>query len=220
VVIRIIFGRQFLLYITLLSASTILSITTLSFAHPYLPLTSGSTKTYDYHFHIEKAQIASKLNDVRGEIFLRFDISEEKYGRLYLRQSSTYHNIPFWKSEVHSWRRDDNGDIYLAWIANGKWNEALELPKDVPLGREWDYNDGQNSKRKITKIFDLTLLNGKVLPDCLEITNISATKEKLKFNQKSFYCRDVGDAGSEYRQQTPVGEYITETNLKEFEPAK
>jgi hypothetical protein len=45
-------------------------------------------------------------------------------------------------------------------VENGMrpWN----YPKNVGLGKEWEYFDGEKSKRKITKIFDLKLDDGRV----------------------------------------------------------
>lgn len=100
-----------------------------------------------------------------------FDNFQDKNGTLYLRQATKYRNIPYWKTEQHVWRREENGNIDLGWMLNGKWNEVLELPKDVSIGREWMYNDGEKSKRKVIRIFDLTLFEGKTFPDCLEITH-------------------------------------------------
>jgi hypothetical protein len=39
---------------------------------------------------------------------------------------------------------------------------------NVRLGKEWDYFDYEKAKRKITKIFDIKLDEGRVITDCLE----------------------------------------------------
>jgi hypothetical protein len=185
-------------------------------AHPYHPLKSGMTKTFKYHFHIKNANKTAKLSNVNGEILMQFDNFEEKNGKLYLRQTTTYRNIPYWKTEQHTWRREENGNIYLGWMLNGKWNEALELPKDVSVGSEWKYNDGEKSTRKVTRIFNLNITGGKVFSDCLEITHSIAGNQPSDLIDISYYCRDIGDAGSVVRQPTPVGEYTTETSLENY----
>ena len=87
-------------------------------AHPYLPLKSGLTKTFKYYFHIKNASKTAKPSDVNGEIFMQFDNFEDKNGKLYLRQTTTYRDIPYWTTEQHVWRREDNGNVYLGWMLN------------------------------------------------------------------------------------------------------
>lgn len=186
-------------------------------AHPYLPLESGSTKVYSYHFHIKNAKLTPKPKEVRGEIVLKYGSFEEKNGKRYLRQTTTYRNIPYWTAEQHAWHREENGDVYLGWMQDGKWHETLELPKDVSPGREWQYNDGEKSMRKVSKRFDLKLADGKVIADCLEVTRTHLANQQLnKVVNISYYCRDIGDAGSLFRQPTPFGDYTTETRLKSY----
>lgn len=183
-------------------------------AHPYLPLNSGSTKIFRYHFHIGNAKMVPKPHDVHGEITMNFDRFEERNGKRYLRQTTTYRNIPYMTTEQHVWKREENGNIYLGWMLHGKWNETLELPEDVSLGREWEFYDGVKSKKKVTKIFGLKLADGEIIADCLEITHIIPANQKLNVVDKSYYCRDIGDAGSLYRQPTSDGDFTTETSLK------
>jgi hypothetical protein len=183
-------------------------------AHPYLPLNSGSSKIFRYHFHIGNAKMAAKPDEVHGEITMKFDTFEEKSGKRYLRQTTTYRNIPYMKTEQHVWKREENGNIYLAWMLHGKWNETLELSEDVSLGHEWEFFDGVQSKKKVTRIFDLKLADGEILTDCIEISHIIPANQKLNMVDKSYYCRDIGDAGSLFRQPTPDGDFTTETILK------
>jgi len=205
------------LYVLLLSLALLTTNGHTLQAHPYLPLESGSTKVYSYHFHIGNAKKGPRPNEVHGEIVMKYGAFEEKYGKRYLRQTTTYRNIPYWTAEQHVWHREESGNLYLGWAQNGKWHETLELPKDVSLGREWRYFDGEQTKRKISKIFDLKLADGKVLADCLEVSRTVLANQQLNTVVNiSYYCRDIGNAGSLFRQPTPVGDYTTETRLQSY----
>jgi hypothetical protein len=186
-------------------------------AHPYLPLESGSTTILHYHFQIKNTKMVQKPDDIHGEIVMHYDRFEEKHGKRYLRQTTSYRNIPYITTEQQVWRREENGNIYLSSMLHGQWIETLELPKDVEIGREWAYYDGEKSKRKVSKRFDLKLDDGNVIADCLEITRTIVTNEQLKnVVNKSYYCRDIGDAGSLFLQPSPIGDYTTETRLKSY----
>lgn len=187
-------------------------------SHPYLPMEKGATTLLAYRFHVKNAKMTPKPQEVNGEIVIRFDRFEEKEGKRYLRQTTSYRNIPYISEDQHTWRREENGNVYMASMLHGKWNETLELPEDVKLGKEWEYFDGEKSKRKITKIFDLKLDDGRVMPNCLEVTRLIVANERLKnVVNKSFYCRDIGDSGSIFQQPSPFGDYTTETKLKSYQ---
>ena len=184
-------------------------------AHPYIPMENGAKTLLAYRFHVKNATMTPKPQEVNGEITMRYDRFEEKSGKRYLRQTTSYRNIPYVIEDQHTWRREQNGNVYMASMLHGKWNETLELPKDVGLGKEWEYFDGEKSKRKITKIFDLKLDDGKVIADCLEVTRSIVANERLEnVINKSYYCRDIGDSGSVFQQPSPIGDYVTETKLK------
>jgi hypothetical protein len=184
-------------------------------AHPYLPMENGAKTILAYRFHVKDAKMTPKPQEVKGEITMRYDRFEEKDGKRYLRQTTSYRNIPYATEDQHTWRREENGNVYMASMLRGKWNETLELPKNVGLGKEWEYFDGEKSKRKITKIFDLKLDDGRVIPDCLEVTRLIVANERLEnVINKFYYCRDIGDSGSIFQQPSPVGDYVTETKLK------
>lgn len=184
-------------------------------AHPYLPMENGAKTLLAYRFHVKNARMTPKPQEVKGEITMRYDRFEEKDGKRYLRQTTSYRNIPYVSEDQHTWRREENGNVYMASMLRGKLNETLELPENVGLGKEWEYFDGEKSKRKITKIFDLKLDDGRVIPHCLEVTRFIVGNERLEnVINKSFYCRGIGDSGSVFLQPSPVGDYVTETKLK------
>ena len=184
-------------------------------AHPYLPMENGAKTLLAYRFHVKNAKMTPKPQEINGEIAMRYDRFEEKGGKRYLRQTTSYRNIPYISEDQHTWRREENGNVYMASMLRGKWNETLELPEDVGIGKEWEYFDGERSMRKITKIFDLKLDDGRVIPDCFEVTRFIVANERLKsVINKSYYCRDIGDSGSVFQQPSPIGDYVTETKLK------
>lgn len=186
-------------------------------AHPYLPLAEGPAKVFSYRFHVENATMVPRPQEVRGEISMRNDDFEVKNGKRYRRQTTTYKRIPYMTAPQHSWRREEDGNVYLAWMQNGKWIETLELPKDVSLGRVWEYFDGEKSRRTISRIFDLKLASGEVIADCIEVKRTILSNKQLKSAiDRSTYCRDLGVAGSFFQQPTPVGTYTTETLLKSY----
>ncbi len=204
-------------YIPLLLSSVFAIVADGAVAHPYLPLEKGRITVLEYRFHVEGAKMEELKKDVRGEMTTRFEDLEEKSGKKYLRQRTSYKNIPYMTEDQAGWRREENGNVYLGIDTPGKWKETLELPADVSVGSEWDYNDGVQSKRKITRLLDLTLTTGETVKDCLEVTRSIVKNEKLKTVVNiNYYCRDKGDAGSTFRQPSPLGEYITETTPIRF----
>jgi len=103
-------------------------------------------------------------------------------------------------------------------MRRGTWAETVELPADVSVGREWEYDDGEKSRRKVTRTLEIELPSGEVLPDCIEVLRTFTHNENLaRVINKSYYCKVVGDAGSIFLQPTPVGEYQTETRLRRFD---
>lgn len=186
-------------------------------AHPYLPLEEGRVTLLDYHFRVEGSKVPNAAQEVRGEMTLRYSSYEEKFGKRYLRQTTSYRDIPYMSNDQLIWRREEDGNVYVASMLNDKWNETLELPKDVSIGAEWDYFDGEKSRRKVTRKLELKLAGGEVLTDCLEVTRSVLGNEKLKSAINiNYYCRDKGDSGFLFRQASPLGEYITETKAKSF----
>lgn len=184
-------------------------------AHPYLPLEKGAITVLAYRFHVKNATMTPKPQEVHGEITMRHDRFEDKAGKRYLRQTTSYRNIPYISEDQHIWRREENGNVYMASMLHGKWNETLELPRDAVPGKEWQYFDGEKSKRKITRTFDLKLDDGRVIRDCLEVRRTILAKERLKnVININYYCRDIGDSGSVFQQPSPIGDYVTETRLK------
>lgn len=196
-------------------------------AHPYLPLEGGRVTVLDYTFRVENPKIraenpgvAQALQPVRGKIIVKTGEFEEKFGRRYLRQATSYRDIPYMKVDQLTWRREENGNVYFGSMLHGRWNETLELPADVSVGREWDYYDGEKSKRKVTRKLEIKLPGGEVLPDCIEIARTILKNERLaNVVNKNYYCRDKGDAGSVFLQPSPVGDYTTETKARSFEAA-
>jgi len=190
-------------------------------AHPYLPLQSGNTTVLAYDFHVDTTKPAFKQSDSKGKMIIRTEGAEEKQGKRYTRFRTSYEGISFMagSKDIHVWRREENGVVYLASPLQAVFNETVELPADVAVGSEWDYFDGEKSKRKVTAHLELQF-EGKKFPDCIEVTRSILNNEKLKQAiNKNYYCRDVGEVGSLFKQPSPVGEYITETKLFEFKPA-
>ncbi|MEE4135133.1 MAG: hypothetical protein V2I32_03580 [Desulforhopalus sp.] len=188
-----------------------------SLAHPYLPLQQGATKVVSYRFFVQDATISPLPDEVRGEITMHTDRFEEKEGRRYLRQVTSYRGIPYFSEVQYLWRREEKGNVYLGAMLNGQWSETLELPGDTEIGREWDYFDGAPSKRRINGKVDLTMENGTVLVDCLEVNRVVIGNELLKDAVNiTYYCRDIGDAGTLFSQPTPIGAYTTQTKLQSY----
>ncbi len=186
--------------------------------HLFLPLESGPVTVLDYSFRVENSKLAEGPQPVRGRIVIKTGPFEEKSGKRYLRQTTSYRNIPYQTVDQQSWRREEAGDVYLRVIRRGIWTETLELPADVSVGREWDYDDGEKSKRKVNRKVEIELPNGESLADCIEVTRtITHNKNLRNVINKNYYCKDMNDAGSVFLQPTPVGEYKTETRPRSFE---
>jgi hypothetical protein len=187
-------------------------------AHPYLPLESGRMTVFDYSFRVENSKMGQVPPSVRGRIIVKTGSFEEKAGRLYLRYITSYRNIPYQAANQELWRREENGDVYLGMMRKKRWVETLELPADVSVGLEWDYDDGEKSRRKVTRKLEIKLPSGESLADCVEVTReITHNKKLAGVINKSYYCRDKGDAGSVFLQPSPAGDYLTETKARSFE---
>lgn len=113
------------------------------------------------------------------------------------------------------YRREEDGNVYLGAESKGKISESLELPANTEIGSEWKYSDGVESARKITAKPKVTLSNGEVLSDCIEVTRQVLKNELHKpAIDKNVYCKDLGKVRSLFFQPSPIGDYKTETLLK------
>lgn len=194
--------------------SLVIPITTL--AHPYFPLKQGSKTTLSYSFHVETARKEFKQADTKGFLTSEIGLEEEKEGRKYFKFITTYKDIPFSKEPAIHWKREESGVLFAASIINGKLNETIELPADTSLGTEWDYFDGEKSKRKVTSILSLDF-DGKKFHDCIEVTRVITKKTLSNVTNISYYCPNIGEVKSIFKQPTPIGDYITETSYTSHE---
>jgi hypothetical protein len=187
-------------------------------AHPYLPLESGRVTVLDYSFRVENLKVPQGPRAVRGQMIIKTGPFEEKAGKLYLRQTTSYRNIPYQTADQQSWRREEHGNVYLGMMRRGAWAETLELPADVSVGREWDYDDGEKSRREVTRKLEIELPNGRSFADCIEVARtITHNKNLASVVNRNYYCRDLGDAGSVFLQPSPIGDYKTETRAHSFD---
>ncbi|WKZ57304.1 MAG: hypothetical protein QY326_01180 [Bdellovibrionota bacterium] len=133
-----------------------------------------------------------------------------------MKYVTQYKDIPYATQDAVLWRREDNGVVYIASMIRGVINETIELPKDVPVGTQWDYNDGEPSKREVTATLTLELA-GLKYPDCIEVTRTVLNNKALQsVTNKSYYCKEVGEVRSLFKQPSPIGDYITETSMREY----
>lgn len=203
-----------------IAASTLSQIVMLIFilstnvsAHPYFDLTPGNTTTFDYSFEVITSKEEFKQSNTKGKIKTQASEWVEKDGQRYLKYVTTYDGISFMTQAVELWRREDNGILYIASIINNKLSETIELPANVTLNSEWDYFDGEKSKRKVTQILDLEF-NGQTYKDCLEVTRVVLNSDRFKsVTNKNYYCPKIGDVKSIFSMPSPVGDYVTSTSL-------
>ncbi len=193
--------------LVLLSAQT-------THAHPYFPLKKGATANFDYKFSVDSQREEYTRSNTKGKMISSNTGEVDRDGKRYFRFETRYEGISYMQGVAELWRRDDGGKLLLGSMIKGQLNETVELPEDTSVGQEWDYFDGEQSKRKITGQLSITLPNGLKLPDCLEVSRTILKRENLKdVVNKSYYCRDVGTAGSLFTQPSPIGEYRTESTL-------
>ena len=188
-----------------------------AWSHPYLPLHEGDVMVLDYHFHVDAKKKQPKPPDQRGRMIIKAERTEQKQGKPWVRFRVSYRDIPYSIEDVLFWRREENGKVYTGSVRNGKFSETLELPSDVSVGAEWDYDDGERSRRKVTKRLDLDV-GGRKLVDCVEVTRSIAKKERSSVVNRNYYCRDTGEVKSYFMMPSPLGDYVTETSLRSDEP--
>ena len=182
-------------------------------AHPYLPLREGDVLVLDYRFHVETGRREFAVPERRGKMIITTERTEEKGGKPWVRFRVAYRDMPDPIPDVTFWRRDDAGAVRAGSMIGDRWNESIELPADVSVGAEWDYDDGEKSRRKVTKHLALEL-GGKTLDDCIEVTRTVAKKSLSAAVNRNYYCRDVGEVKSVFEMPSPVGRYVTETSLR------
>lgn len=186
-------------------------------AHPYLPLRDGSVTTLRYDFKVETDRKEFRQADVRGTMTIKASGWQDRGGHRMLRYVTAYHDIPFMKSEVTVWRREENGAVYSGQEVDGKYQETIELAADVTAGSHWDYNDGVPSIRSVRSLPDVTIASGEKMSDCIEVSR--AVKQPPEHTQPGdvtdvvVYCRDIGNVRSVFTQPSPVGLYRTQTLL-------
>ena len=181
-------------------------------AHPYLPLREGDVLVLDYRFHVETDRKEFALPERRGKMVITTGKTEEKSGKPWVRFRVEYRDMPDAIPDVTFWRREDDGAVRAASMIGERWNESVELPADVSVGAEWDYDDGERSRRKVTRKLALEL-GGKTLDDCIEVTRTVSKKSLTAAVNRNYYCRDVGEVKSVFEMPSPVGRYVTETSL-------
>ncbi|MGH7805787.1 MAG: hypothetical protein ACREQJ_15680 [Candidatus Binatia bacterium] len=182
-------------------------------AHPYLPLREGEVVVLDYRFHVATDRKEFALPERRGKMIITTERDEERSGNAWMRFRVSYRDMPDPIPDVTFWRRDDGGAVRAGSMIGDRWRETVELPADVSVGVEWDYDDGERSRRKVTRKLALAL-GGKTLADCIEVTRTVAKKNLAAAVNLNYYCRDVGEVKSVFEMPSPVGRYVTETSLR------
>ena len=186
-------------------------------ANPYLPLRDGEVTVLDYRFHVEKAGKEFKVPDRHGTMIVTNEGSETKNGKPWSRFRVKYRDMADSFADVLLWRREQDGDVHVGSLQNGKWKETLELARDLSVGAEWEYDDGERSRRKVTRKLDLKI-GDRELADCVEITRQVAKKSLSKAINRNYYCRGVGEVKSYFEMPSPIGNYVTETSLRSQTP--
>jgi hypothetical protein len=182
-------------------------------AHPHLPLRPGDVTVLDYRFHVETSRKEFRVAETKGTMTITTEAAEERNGKSWVRFRTTYDGIPYMTTTVETWRREENGDVYVASMRDGLWSETLELPADVSLGAEWDYDDGEPSRRKVTALVDLEL-GGRALRGCIEVLRIPKNADRKNVTNRNTYCPDVGEVRFHLEATSPVGTYVTATSLR------
>jgi hypothetical protein len=182
-------------------------------AHPYLPLREGDVLVLDYRFHVETDRKEFAVPERRGKMIITTERTEEKSGNPWVRFRVAYRDMPEPIPDVTFWRREDGGAVRAGSMVGDRWRDTIELPADVSVGAEWDYDDGERSRRKVTRKLALEL-GGKTLDDCIEVTRTVAKKNLAAAVNRNYYCRDVGEVRSVFEMPSPVGRYVTETSLR------
>jgi hypothetical protein len=186
-----------------------------AWSHSHLPLNQGSVTTYAYRFQVKGEKAPKSVPETRGKIRTKNTGLTTVEGRSYWKFVTSYEGIFGIKDEPVSYRREDDGNVYLAYYLRGKWIETLELPREVAVGREWDYDDGEKSRRRITGLLDLEFA-GRKYHGCIEVTRTVLKNERLKSAlNRNYYCPGVGEVRSVFSQPSPLGDYVTETSLIE-----
>jgi hypothetical protein len=89
----------------------------------------------------------------------------------------------------------------------------------VSVGSEWEYYDGEKSKRKVTAKLEMELGDGRKVSDCIEVTRTVLDNKKLSnITNKDYYCPEIGHVKYLFSQPSPFGDYITQTSLLNFKP--
>ena len=193
-------------------AGTLVAAAAVAQAHPYLPLREGDVLALDYRFHVDTNRKELAVPERRGKMIVTTEQTERKHGTPWVRFRVEYRDMPEPIPDVTFWRRDDGGAVRAASMIGDRWRETVELPADVSVGAEWDYDDGERSRRKVTRKLALEL-GGKTLDDCIEVTRTVAKKNLAAAVNRNYYCRDVGEVKSVFEMPSPVGRYTKETSL-------
>ena len=187
----------------------------IAFAHPYFPLNEGTATEWDYSFEVKTDRKEFQQANTKGSMKSVAEGWEERDGKKYLRFVTSYEGIPYMKETSTILRREESGAVILAVEVNGKIKETVELPREVAVGTEWNYDDGVASIRKVTDITSFRSPTGETLSDCIEVTRSISGNEALKtVRDRNLYCRDEGNVHSLFVQPSPVGDYQTETTRR------
>lgn len=181
-------------------------------ANVYLPLRTGDVALFDYRFHVEATSDQFRAPETNGKMTVWTEGTDEKHGKTWTRFRTTYRDIPYMKTAVFTWRREENGDVWMGSEAGGRWSETLELPADVSVGREWDYDDGEPSRRKVVRKLDVVVA-GRTVSGCIEVARAPLRDDRKNVTQTNVYCPDLGEVKFRLEATSPMGTYVTETSL-------
>ena len=188
---------------------------TVAIAHPYFPFSPGDVFVYRYQFHIDTTKEEFKAANSAGKMTVVVGEPEDLNGRSYFPLTTTYVGVPGSPEPTKIWLREEKGALKMGANHQGKFYETTILPAVTTVGTEWSYFDGEESTRKITAIKSFEAL-GKTHTDCLEVTRAPLSNDKLKESiNRDFYCRDVGEVKFLFQSPSPIGDYVTETQLEE-----
>ncbi|MCC6954171.1 MAG: hypothetical protein IT290_08640 [Deltaproteobacteria bacterium] len=183
-------------------------------AHPYFPIIPGEVTVREYHFRVEGGMKGMPTAPVHGKMVSTVKGVEVREGKQFTRIATEYKDIPYQQNATEIWVREEAGAVIMGALHGEKFVETTLLPAEISVGSEWDYNDGEKSKRKVSRSLALDV-QGKRYDDCIEILRVLPKAGPSSATHKDYYCRDVGNVKFSFSMASPAGTYITENELSE-----
>lgn len=186
----------------------------IAMAHPYFPVVPGEVTVREYHFRVEGGMKGMSSAPVHGKMISTVNGVEVREGKEFTKITTEYKDIPYQQKATEMWVREEGGAVIMGALHGEKFVETTLLPADISVGSEWEYNDGEKSKRKVSRTLALEF-QGKRYEDCIEILRVLPKAGASSATHKDYYCRDVGNVKFSFSMASPAGTYITENELSE-----